>query len=773
MKIAGIERTLELCFSTSSISEQLRQLYESKLTALQEDRSLLPQPFSVDAPPEVSAPTPLPNLLTPLATLNMLVVSAPKAGTSTLLGNLLYDMGRLPFSLVKPKKLWPGYWEQFNGQQLRQVHGPPSSASTSATSPSSAEAVASLTAWNARHYNYANYTHCFYTHRYRINVLHPNMGGISQPSSLAAAGTVSSSKPSSPQHTNLQLLAALQADFVLLVVDGSSGSQLHVTPSMQQQLLVAQQVGVRNIIVAITQLDSGSAPFSEKRFQAILAQVISSCLKPLGFTPAQISALPVSGRSGENVLRRTSVELSAWYRGVTLIQQIDKLPLPPHRQVESLAERKVCLMVKERPVIKRSILNEDTIEAVSVAVHVMSGVMLHAEPVGVLSASVASVPGASRASMLPLGPVHLRSIEREEKNDARDVAIYENENEEGQGQDEASMSTSTSSSSANSSTTVPDRKLTHAPDGRKLTNAERKQMQADAKREHARMEKKKKKLANQGGKWIMHEHDEEDEKQTRAVSSSNAVSPPRTSVTSSFVPTPCLTVGENGVLTLSAMSVPSTNTDDALQTMLSGRDEAQLLVTHSQHLLHKLASQLHPGDMIVHAAESHETIRFVTGFKAEVLALSCWPADVQIKVGSAVTMVPLRGDLPSPASITDHSPPSLVSMLRQPPSDSLPLGSAPIIVERILSVLHKSNRSVARKKPEYLTATPPPDPSSSSSSFTSSMYKGGDLSVVEFSCRPAILDTLNHAGPKLATMLLVTQDQIIALATVTHVLNYA
>jgi hypothetical protein len=106
-----------------------------------------------------------------------------------------------------------------------------------------------------------------------------------------------------------------------------------------------------------------------------------------------------------------------------------------------------------------------------------------------------------------------------------------------------------------------------------------------------------------------------------------------------------------------------------------------------------------PGDMITLPLDGVEGVRPVLNFKAEVLALTTWPADLHLKAGQGVTLVPLRGPLPSPASITHASPASLWSLLCPPPARSAPIGCAMVIMDRLVNILNKSSRAVLRKKP--------------------------------------------------------------------------
>jgi len=405
--------------------------------------------------------------------------------------------------------------------------------------------------------------------------------------------------------------------------------------------------------------------------------------------------------------------------------------------------------------------------------------------------------GAPRSSFLPLGPVHLAGIERDLKEDARDLAVYEDDTAEddARGGGDPAAAAAAASAVAAAASALAKQKL--SADGRKLTNAERKAAIADAKREHARKAAKEKQAASgkhaawedEAAKWVALEAEAEAAEAAEAEAEASAAAaadaaataaaetaarilsrsaqPPPPNVSLSSHASPCLTPGDAGTVTLRRMAVPASNNDDDLSTLLTGRNMSELVASNSDLVLRSLAKQLRPGDVLVYTSEagSAEAVRLVTAFKAEVLALPTWSPDVHVGNGQAVTMLPLRAGLPSPASVSYASPASLLALLAPPPARQLPLGSVPIVIDRLVSILNKSNRAVLRKNPEYLSGPVPavagaPAPAASAP----------DLAIVEFSCRPTLLDTFAAGGNRLGTFLIVHQETVIAIATVIQVM---
>ena len=785
-KSRGVEEIMKM-MEEIELPQSIKTLYHRKRAIFtQTERLALPvhtKPLTEQAI-ELVTPTPQPSYLASLSNMNMLIVGAPQSGVSTLLGTFLYQCGRLPFSLVKPKSIRPNYWEQWQGQQFHL------SADTAVVASNT---NMKLNQWNQRRFNFKGYTHCVYTNRYRVKILHSNMGGLLQTPSSASPSSSSSSHSSSaasskhvapptPQQMNLAILASLQSDFILLVVDGRG--DFNPTPLMKQQMVLAYMAGVRQVILCVTRMDE--IGWSEKKMNGLIAAVTSSFLKPLGFQSTNITSIPVSGKTGDNLLTRSSANKDlAWYTGPTLHQLLDRMTLPLHRQVESMADGKLAVQVIDAPKSHMSILNDTHIETVTVRVEVVSGTLLQSEPVGLAVT-------AKRHQTSVIGPIGMKRVEREECEDERDLATYEEEVIESSATAALSSSSSSStsvSSEKSSSNAAPKTKLTHGADGKKLTSNERKLAEQMAKREFARKQAKEKSLARQANAvWNQYKEDEEnddsddddkeeeskedgdnatgdDMKYDETVSSSHSrlPHPPSTSLR----PSPMLLPGDVGVLTLASLHPPASNSDDSITAMLTGRDPAQFVAKHSQAALEYVAHETRPGDMFVIPMPSSSSndsmiVHTVTHFKAEVFILTNWSNELHLKVGQTVTIVPLRGGLPSPAQLFQHHTGASLWETIQPPKKSSSSSSSPsssfftypVQMDRLVNILNKSTRAALRKKPESLVGP--------------AVGEIGDLATIEFSSsKPIVFETFNQAGPKLSNFLIIHQREVIAIGTVT------
>merc|ERR1712153_260811 len=96
----------------------------------------------------------------------------------------------------------------------------------------------------------------------------------------------------------------------------------------REHALLAQTMGVRQMIVAINKMDT--TKYSEKRYNEIKSE-LSIYLKKVGYNPAKIQFVPISGWCGDNMVDRS--ENMTWYKGPILLDALDELN-PPKRPTD-------------------------------------------------------------------------------------------------------------------------------------------------------------------------------------------------------------------------------------------------------------------------------------------------------------------------------------------------------------------------------------------------------------------------------------------------------
>ncbi|KAL4241371.1 hypothetical protein ABKN59_000306 [Abortiporus biennis] len=126
---------------------------------------------------------------------------------------------------------------------------------------------------------------------------------------------------------------ASQADCALLVVDASVGefeAGFERGGQTREHLLLVRSLGVSQIVIAINKLDQ--VQWDKDRYEEI-CELLKPFLVQAGFHPSKTKFVPVGAMQGINLVNRDHAdaqELNAWYKGPTLVDLLDVLE-PPTR----------------------------------------------------------------------------------------------------------------------------------------------------------------------------------------------------------------------------------------------------------------------------------------------------------------------------------------------------------------------------------------------------------------------------------------------------------
>jgi elongation factor 1-alpha len=122
-----------------------------------------------------------------------------------------------------------------------------------------------------------------------------------------------------------------QADVAVLVIDSAPGGfegGWAAEGQTREHALLAFTLGVKQMIVALNKMDS--CDYSESRYNDIKEEV-SAYLKKVGYKPAKINFVPISGWVGDNMLEKS--DKMPWYKGPTLLDALDNVN-PPKRPTD-------------------------------------------------------------------------------------------------------------------------------------------------------------------------------------------------------------------------------------------------------------------------------------------------------------------------------------------------------------------------------------------------------------------------------------------------------
>ncbi|KAA0194472.1 hypothetical protein HAZT_HAZT005581 [Hyalella azteca] len=98
-----------------------------------------------------------------------------------------------------------------------------------------------------------------------------------------------------------------QADCAVLIVAAGTGefeAGISKNGQTREHVLLCFTLGVKQMIVAVNKMDSTEPKYSEERFKEIHKEV-SAYVKKVGYNPAIVPILPISGFNGDNMLERS------------------------------------------------------------------------------------------------------------------------------------------------------------------------------------------------------------------------------------------------------------------------------------------------------------------------------------------------------------------------------------------------------------------------------------------------------------------------------------
>lgn len=125
------------------------------------------------------------------------------------------------------------------------------------------------------------------------------------------------------------ITGASQADAAILVFSAKTSefaAAISDNGQGREHAFLARTLGVKKIILAINKMDDASVKYSESRYNEVKDEV-EKLLKVVGYnTEKDVIFLPVSAFVGDNLAKPS--ENMKWYKGPTLVQALDELPVP-------------------------------------------------------------------------------------------------------------------------------------------------------------------------------------------------------------------------------------------------------------------------------------------------------------------------------------------------------------------------------------------------------------------------------------------------------------
>ena len=115
------------------------------------------------------------------------------------------------------------------------------------------------------------------------------------------------------------ITGASQADAAVLVVAANDG----IMPQTKEHIFLSRTLGINQLIIAINKMDV--VDYSEDKFNE-LKEELGALISTVGFKPSDVPFIPVSAFEGDNISEKSSN--TPWYKGNTLVQELDALDEP-------------------------------------------------------------------------------------------------------------------------------------------------------------------------------------------------------------------------------------------------------------------------------------------------------------------------------------------------------------------------------------------------------------------------------------------------------------
>ncbi len=119
------------------------------------------------------------------------------------------------------------------------------------------------------------------------------------------------------------------ADYALLVIDSGLNAfdaGFYKEGRTKEHALIAKTLGVNKLIVAINKLELFN--WDEKRYNELVEVLHNYLVDELGFKSEDITFIPTSAYTGDNLIKPIESKNAKWYKGPVLIDLIDNLPAP-------------------------------------------------------------------------------------------------------------------------------------------------------------------------------------------------------------------------------------------------------------------------------------------------------------------------------------------------------------------------------------------------------------------------------------------------------------
>ncbi|CAE6421860.1 Eukaryotic peptide chain release factor GTP-binding subunit AltName: Full=ERF-3 [Rhizoctonia solani AG-1 IB] len=123
---------------------------------------------------------------------------------------------------------------------------------------------------------------------------------------------------------------AAQADVAILVISARKGefeTGFEKGGQTREHIMLVKTAGVSKLVVVVNKMDESTVEWSEERYKEI-KEKITPFIRASGFSPkTDLTFIPVSAFTGANMKERVSKSSVAYYRGPSLLELLDTMPM--------------------------------------------------------------------------------------------------------------------------------------------------------------------------------------------------------------------------------------------------------------------------------------------------------------------------------------------------------------------------------------------------------------------------------------------------------------
>ncbi|TID29739.1 hypothetical protein CANINC_001657 [Pichia inconspicua] len=122
---------------------------------------------------------------------------------------------------------------------------------------------------------------------------------------------------------------ASQADIGVLVISARKGEYeagFERGGQSREHAILAKTQGINRLVVVINKMDDPTVGWSEERYNECITK-LSTFLRGVGYKKEDVVFMPVSGFSGAGLKDRVSETECPWYKGPSLLEYLDHMPL--------------------------------------------------------------------------------------------------------------------------------------------------------------------------------------------------------------------------------------------------------------------------------------------------------------------------------------------------------------------------------------------------------------------------------------------------------------